>query len=65
MVELALGPVSSTVHTYGLSIWSKHEVQSYPQLHNKFKASLGYGRPCLKTAKEVTLTPSHTLSLFI
>ena len=44
MVELALGPVSSTVHTYGLSIWSKHEVQSYPQLHNKFKASLGYLR---------------------
>ena len=55
MVELALGPVSSTVHTYGLSIWSKHEVQSYPQLHNKFKASLGYGRPCLKTANKKVL----------
>jgi hypothetical protein len=26
----------------------RQEVQSHPQLHSKFKASLGYMRPCLK-----------------
>lgn len=33
------------------------EVQSHPQLHSKFKAGLGYRRPCLK---QNTIKPKQT-----
>lgn len=34
----------------------RSELQSYPQLHSEFKASLGYMRSCLREKKTKTKT---------